>query len=64
MKLPKKFDKMSLIEQEDYLVKELVKANALVDKIKENLAKVRGGFKIRLITEERTDLEYAKEETY
>ena len=51
MKLNKKFNKMSLQEQEAYLVKELQEMYRAEDSIKKMLGKVRGGQKVNIQTE-------------
>jgi hypothetical protein len=51
MKLSKKFNKMSLQEQEAYLVKELQDMYIAEDEIKRMLGKVRGGNKVNIQTE-------------
>jgi hypothetical protein len=51
MKLSKKFNKMSLQEQEAYLVKELQEMYRTEDAIKKLLGKVRGGQKVNIQTE-------------
>ena len=51
MKLSKKFNKMSLQEQEAYLVKELQEMYIAEDEIKRMLGKVRGGNKVNIQTE-------------
>ena len=51
MKLSKKFNKMSLQEQEAYLVKELQDMYIAEDAIKKMLGKVRGGQKVNIQTE-------------
>jgi hypothetical protein len=51
MKLSKKFNKMSLQEQEAYLVKELQEMYKAEDEIKKMLGRVRGGQKINIQTE-------------
>jgi len=51
MKLSKKFNKMSLQEQEAYLVRELQEMYIAEDAIKKMLGKVRGGQKVNIQTE-------------
>ena len=53
----KKFYKMTLDEQENYLIERLQELNRYVDETKKMLATVRGGFKYEPL-EERPDLEY------
>jgi hypothetical protein len=60
MKFPKKLNKMSLDEQESWLVGELFKVDDQRNTIVKQLAKVRGGMKIQVSTEERPDLEILK----
>lgn len=51
MKLSKKFNKMSLQEQEAYLVRELQEMYRAEDAIKKMLGKVRSGNKVNIQTE-------------
>jgi hypothetical protein len=51
MKLSKKFNKMSLQEQEAYLVKELQDMYMAEDAIKKMLGKVRNGSRVNIQTE-------------
>jgi len=51
MKLSKKFNKMSLQEQEAYLVRELQETYRTEDAIKKLLGKVRSGNKVNIQTE-------------
>lgn len=51
MKLSKKFNKMSLQEQEAYLVKELQDMYKQEDEIKKMLGRVRSGRKVNIQTE-------------
>jgi hypothetical protein len=60
MKFPKAFFKMTLDEQENWLVQKLYKVDDERTKIVKNLAKVRGGMKIEVSQEERPDLELLK----
>lgn len=60
MKIPKSFNKMSLDEQESYLVKKHQEKVIELEGIKKLLAQVRGGMKIQPQTEERPDLEYVQ----
>jgi len=46
MKLPKNFYKMSLSEQEIFLVKRITEIYVEEDSIRKMLAKIRGGYKI------------------
>ena len=56
MKYPKNWNKMSLAEQELWLVKKLTELHNLEALVKQALAKVRGGHKVNLIIDERYDL--------
>jgi hypothetical protein len=51
--MPKAFNKMSLSEQEEYLVNKLQKARKEINNIQKQLASVRGGKKIEI--DERPD---------
>lgn len=55
IKLPAKFNKMTLVEQEDILVKNLNVLYTLEKEIKQALAKVRGGNKYEVKEIERPD---------
>jgi hypothetical protein len=55
IKLPKKFNSMSLLEQEEILVKNLNVVYDLEKEIKQALAKIRGGQKVNIIMDERPD---------
>lgn len=55
MKTPKGFNKMTLQEQESYLVKEFQKVSELQHDISRMLAKIRGGNKIVVKEIERPD---------
>lgn len=57
MKKPKGFNKMSLDEQEKWLISEREAINKLLESNSRQLAKVRGGQKIELSDYERPDLE-------
>lgn len=48
IKLPSKFNKMSLSEQESFLVKKFQESVMVTDKISKLLAKVRGGQRVNL----------------
>jgi hypothetical protein len=48
IKLPKSFNKMSLSEQESFLVKKFQESVMITDNISKLLAKVRGGQKVNL----------------
>jgi hypothetical protein len=56
MRLPAKFNKMSLIEQENWLVKKLNELYNEEIEVKKMLGKVRGGQKINIVIDERPDL--------
>lgn len=60
MKLPKKLNKMTLDEQESYLVQMLFKIDEEREVVRKNLARVRGGLKVEIIQDERPDLEILK----
>lgn len=62
MKLPAKFNKMSLIEQENWLVKKLNELYNEEIEIKKMLGKVRGGQRINIVIDERPDLLEMKDE--
>ena len=55
MKLPKGFSKMTLQEQEAWLVKEFQKVSELQHNISRMLAKIRGGNKVEVKEIERPD---------
>lgn len=55
IKLPSKFNKMSLQEQEDILVKNLDVIYALEKEVKQALAKIRGGNKYEVKEIDRPD---------
>jgi hypothetical protein len=55
IKLPKKFNSMSLREQEEILVKNLSVVYALEKEIREALGKIRGGNKIQVAEIDRPD---------
>ena len=56
MKYPKNWNKMSIIEQENWLVKKLAELYNQENEIKMMLGKVRGGQKINIVIDERPDL--------
>ena len=62
MKLPTKFNKMSLIEQENWLVKKLNELYNEEMEVKKMLGKVRGGQRINIVIDERPDLLEMKNE--
>jgi hypothetical protein len=55
IKLPAKFNKMSIQEQEEILVKNLSVVYALEKEIREALGKIRGGNKIQVAEIDRPD---------
>ena len=55
MKTPKGFNKMTLQEQESFLVKEYIKVCELQNDISRMLAKIRGGTKMIVKEIERPD---------
>lgn len=62
MKYPKNWNKMSLNEQENWLVKKLNELYNEEIEIKKMLGKVRGGQKINIVIDERPDLLDLKDE--
>jgi hypothetical protein len=62
MKYPKNWNKMNLIEQENWLVKKLTELYNQEVEIKKMLGKVRGGQKINIVIDERPDLLEMKDE--
>jgi len=62
MKYPKTWNKMNLIEQENWLVKKLTELYNEEVEIKKMLGKVRGGQKINIVIDERPDLLEMKDE--
>lgn len=59
-KLPKNFNKMTLLQQEQTLAKKLNEMYLIVDEITKALAKVRGGYKYQVTELIRPDLEELK----
>ena len=57
-KYPKGFNKWTLDQQEEWLVKQHMELVGKLDKLSRELAKVRGGMKIQPATDDRPDLEY------
>ena len=55
MKLPKNFDRYSLADQENWLVKQRQELQSKMDVNSRNLARVRGGQKLEVSTEIRAD---------
>jgi hypothetical protein len=62
MKYPKNWNKMSIIEQENWLVKKLAELYNQENEIKMMLGKVRGGQRINIVIDERPDLLEMKNE--
>lgn len=62
MKYPKNWNKMSIIEQENWLVKKLAELYSQENEIKRMLGKVRGGQRINIVIDERPDLLEMKDE--
>jgi len=62
MKYPKNWNKMSIIEQENWLVKKLTELYNQEAEIKMMLGKVRGGQRINIVIDERPDLLEMKNE--
>ena len=62
MKYPKNWNKMSLIEQENWLVKKLTELYNEEMEVKKMLGKVRGGQRINIVIDERPDLLEMKDE--
>ena len=59
-KLPRGFNKMTLLDQERTLAKKLQEMYSVVDEITKALAKVRGGYKYEVTELVRPDLEDLK----
>lgn len=55
MKPPKNFNKMSIGEQENWLVGKLMKIEIEMKELRRMLAKVRGGARLQVETDERPD---------
>ena len=62
IKLPKAFNKMTLSEQENYLVKKLTEYYKLEEEVKRMLSKIRGGNKIHVKEVDRPDEAVLKNE--
>jgi hypothetical protein len=62
IKLPKAFNKMTLSEQESYLVKKLLEFYKMEEDVKRMLSKIRGGNKIIIKEVERPDEAVLKNE--
>lgn len=55
MKPPKNFNKMSRDEQENWLVDKLAKIESEMNELRRMLAKIRGGARLQVETDERPD---------
>jgi Fe-S cluster biosynthesis and repair protein YggX len=55
MKIPKTFNKMSVEDQEKWLVKQLMLVHSQEEKLRKMLAQVRGGQRIELRMDVRPD---------
>jgi hypothetical protein len=62
IKLPKSFNKMTLSEQESYLVKKLLEYYKMEEDVKRMLSKIRGGNKVIIKEVERPDEAVLKNE--
>lgn len=62
IKLPKAFNKMTLSEQESYLVKKLLEFYKMEEDVKRMLSKIRGGNKVIVKEVERPDEAVLKNE--
>jgi hypothetical protein len=62
IKLPKAFNKMTLSEQESYLVKKLLEFYKMEEDVKRMLSKIRGGNKVIIKEVERPDEAVLKNE--
>lgn len=62
MRYPKNWNKMTLSEQENWLVKKLTELYNQETNIKQMLGKVRGGNKINIVMDDRLDLALLKDE--
>jgi hypothetical protein len=62
VKLPKSFNKMTLSEQEGYLVKKLLEYYKMEEDVKRMLSKIRGGNKVIIKEVERPDEAVLKNE--
>lgn len=60
MKFPKYFFKMTLDEQETWLVERIFKIDEDREQVRKQLARVRGGLRVEPSIEERPDLEILK----
>lgn len=55
MKMPKGFNKWSLLQQEDYFNKKLQEIHSIESEYRRILAMIRGGQKVELIEMDRPD---------
>ncbi|MEK0422334.1 MAG: hypothetical protein RLZ95_244 [Bacteroidota bacterium] len=62
IKLPKAFNKMTLSEQENYLVKKLLEYYKMEEDVKRMLSKIRGGNKVIVKEVDRPDEAVLKNE--
>lgn len=62
IKLPRNFNKMTLSEQESFLVKKLTECYTLEEEIRLMLSKIRGGQRIKVAEIERPDEAMLKNE--
>ena len=62
VKLPRSFNKMTLSEQESYLVKKLLEYYKMEEDVKRMLSKIRGGNKVIIKEVERPDEAVLKNE--
>lgn len=60
MKFPKYFFKMTLDEQESWLVERIFKIDEDREQVRKQLARVRGGLRVEPSIDERPDLEILK----
>ena len=60
MKFPKYFFKMTLDEQESWLVERIFKIDEDREQVRKQLSRVRGGLRVEPSIEERPDLEILK----
>lgn len=62
IKLPRNFNKMTISEQETFLVKKLTECYSLEQEIRNMLSKIRGGQRIKVTEIERPDEAMLKNE--
>lgn len=62
IKLPRNFNKMTISEQETFLVKKLTECYSLEQEIRNMLSKIRGGQRIKVNEIERPDEAMLKNE--